>query len=82
VTRIKQTFLFTPMAAGYLCRHGADYSPRTLENWRTARRQTGPRYIRLSYNRVVYRQADLDAWLRRRVVDPSRAGRGRRRSAR
>ncbi|MFK4790057.1 helix-turn-helix domain-containing protein [Microbacterium sp. ZW T5_56] len=35
---------------------------RTLEDWRSPRRKTGPRWIRLG-KRIQYRRATVDAWL-------------------
>jgi predicted DNA-binding transcriptional regulator AlpA len=39
-------------------------SPRTLENYRTS--GTGPAFCKLG-RRVLYRPADLDAWIAARV---------------
>lgn len=36
-------------------------SPGTMRNWRSA--GTGPAYIPLSANTVVYKVSDLEAWL-------------------
>ncbi|WP_426727049.1 helix-turn-helix transcriptional regulator [Corynebacterium auriscanis] len=36
-------------------------SPGTLRNWRSA--GTGPAYIPLSANTVVYKVSDLEAWI-------------------
>lgn len=58
--------LHTPEAAVYL-----GLAPKTLENWRVAK--TGPRYARLGSvgrPRIVYRIADLDAWLDEQVISP------------
>lgn len=47
----------------------ADYlglRPTTLNNWRIAGK--GPRFMRIG-SRVVYRQADLDAYLETRTVE-------------
>lgn len=41
-------------------------SPRTLEGYRS--RGTGPAYARSGGLRVVYRRADLDAWVASRAV--------------
>lgn len=38
--------------------------PQTLREWRTS--GSGPRYVRLSRNRVAYRIEDLDEWERSR----------------
>lgn len=54
--------LKTREAAAYL-RH----SERSLIRWRNAR--VGPPWIRAG-GRIVYRRADLDAWLTRRTVEP------------
>lgn len=45
----------------------ADYRQipvRTLEDWRSPRRKTGPRWIRLG-KRIRHRRATVDAWLER-----------------
>ncbi|XOQ63882.1 MAG: helix-turn-helix domain-containing protein [Bifidobacterium crudilactis] len=36
-------------------------SDRTLAKWR--HRNKGPVYIRLGYNRVVYRRSEIDRWI-------------------
>ena len=41
-------------------------SIETLAQWRSQRR--GIQFIKLSRNRVAYRQADLDAWIQERIV--------------
>lgn len=49
----------------------ADYLgvPRqTLANWRT-REHAGPAYVRIG-RRVMYRRADVDAWIQARRTDP------------
>lgn len=33
----------------------------TLSRWR--QRNTGPKYLRISYNRVLYRETDVNEWL-------------------
>ncbi len=43
--------------------------PRTLDNWRSQGR--GPRYVRVE-RRIVYRVADLEAYLESRTVEPVR----------
>ena len=51
-------------------KEAADYlrlPKRTLDLWREKRR--GPRYYRVE-GRVSYSAADLDAWLKARVVEP------------
>lgn len=35
--------------------------PGTLRNWRSQGR--GPAYVRISGNKILYRVADLEAWL-------------------
>lgn len=40
-------------------------SPLTLANWRVSGK--GPRFIRLSPRKIVYRVADLELWLGERV---------------
>nr|WP_231373888.1 helix-turn-helix domain-containing protein [Thioalkalivibrio sp. ALE11] len=42
-------------------------SPRTLIRWRNMRK--GPPWVKLGH-RVIYRRADLDAWLARNVQAP------------
>lgn len=37
------------------------FSYRTLEDWRE--RYTGPRFIKLPNNRIIYLKADLDDWI-------------------
>ena len=54
-TRMPDTLLNTADAAAYLC-----LSRRTLENWRV--RGGGPRFHKFG-DRVLYAQADLDAWV-------------------
>ena len=39
---------------------------QTLARWRCE--GGGPRYVRLSGNRVAYRAADIDAWLEARIM--------------
>lgn len=58
----------TPTQAGeYL----GDVAPRTLQNWRSGGR--GPAYV--SYGtKIVYRVADLDAFLAAHRVDPASGG--------
>jgi excisionase family DNA binding protein len=58
------TVVDTMGAAEYVGLH-----PRTLENWRSQGR--GLRYLRVG-RRIVYRIADLEAYLESRVVEPSR----------
>lgn len=36
-------------------------SAGTMRNWRT--QGTGPQYLTVSQNKVIYRVADLEAWL-------------------
>jgi predicted DNA-binding transcriptional regulator AlpA len=52
-------------------------SIETLAQWRSQRK--GIPFVKLSRNRVRYRQTDLDHWLNERIVrveqDPSIAGR-------
>lgn len=43
----------------------------TLKRWR--RKGVGPIYVRVAYNRVVYRVSDLDEWLDARAVAPGPA---------
>ena len=57
------TVVDTMRAAEYLGLH-----PRTLDNWRSQGR--GPRYIRISGRRIVYRTRDLDEYLQMRTVEP------------
>jgi excisionase family DNA binding protein len=38
-------------------------SPMTLESWRQQSRSKGPPFIRISHRKVLYRKADLDAFL-------------------
>lgn len=52
----------TVEAAGYL-----GISRKTLEDWRW--RRLGPAYARLG-RRVIYRKADLDAFVESRKVNP------------
>jgi hypothetical protein len=44
-------------AAAYLC-----LSPRTLELWRA--KGNGPRYVKMGGKRVLYRQSDLETFIR------------------
>jgi predicted DNA-binding transcriptional regulator AlpA len=53
--------------AAFLRRH-----PRTLYLWRL--KGTGPRWHKLESGTVLYRRADLEAWLRSRA-NGGRAGR-------
>ena len=43
--------------------------PRTLQNWRAARR--GPHWVRVSGNVVRYRKQDVDAFLAEQVQQPN-----------
>lgn len=52
--------LSTDDAAAYIC-----HSPGTLQNWRSL--GIGPAYCKVG-RRVVYRVADLDAWLSSHAV--------------
>jgi predicted DNA-binding transcriptional regulator AlpA len=36
----------------------------TLSRWR--QNNTGPKYIRISYNRVLYRETDVKEWISQR----------------
>jgi len=54
--------LDTRRAAAYL-----GISPTTLITWRSTQRQAIP-YLKLG-RRVLYRQSDLDAWLRQQLPD-------------
>ena len=65
----------TDQAADYL-----GVSSGTLKRWRQA--GIGPRYIRLSYQIVRYRQQDLDNYLAEHLVDTANQVKGRRRGSR
>ena len=59
---------FPPLLSTF---QASDYSgvPRqTLANWRT-REHTGPVFVRIG-RRVMYRRADVDAWIDQRRSDP------------
>lgn len=57
----------TTQAADY-----AHHSPRTLENWRVYGK--GPRFVKLASGRVLYRPADVIAWIEGEAApSPSRA---------
>lgn len=43
-------------------------SPGTLENWRYEKPYRGPRFCKLSNNKVVYRIADIEAYLAAHAV--------------
>lgn len=58
-------FMTAEDAARYLGK-----SPFTLQWWRSKSR--GPAYTR-SGRQILYRRADLDAWLERQRVDPEAA---------
>lgn len=60
VPSIDQVVMATPAAAKYV-----GFSVDSLKHWRT--RGKGPRFVRVG-TRVVYRIADLDAWLADHVV--------------
>ena len=55
----------TPQAAAKYLGFGAS----TLERWR--RLGIGPKYLKLSSNRVAYLQSHLDDWLDSRVRTPA-----------
>ena len=73
VLDIPSALLSAEQAGAYL-----HVNPRTLANWRVLGR--GPRYVRTS--RVLYRQADLDAWLDAHTFEHSADERARRAGAR
>ena len=41
-------------------------SKHTLADWRS--RQVGPRWVKMSATRVLYRQCDLQEWIEENVV--------------
>jgi predicted DNA-binding transcriptional regulator AlpA len=41
-------------------------STETLAQWRSQKR--GIQYVKISRNRVAYRQSDLDVWIEERIV--------------
>ena len=43
---------------------------QTLANWRHLRK--GPAYIKMSGGKIIYREADLDAYLNARRIDPEK----------
>lgn len=43
-------------------------SPGTLENWRYEKPYRGPRFCKLSNNKVVYRVSDIEEYLAAHVV--------------
>jgi phage terminase Nu1 subunit (DNA packaging protein) len=67
--------LLTPVAVAEI----TGLSVETLAQWRSQRK--GIPFLKLSRNVVRYQQADLDAWLRERIVrvetDSSNAARRR-----
>jgi predicted DNA-binding transcriptional regulator AlpA len=69
------TKLLTPVAVAEI----TGLSVETLAQWRSQRK--GIPFLKLSRNVVRYQQADLDAWLRERIVrvetDSSNAARRR-----
>lgn len=44
-------------------------SAKTLRNWRASAAPKGPRFVRLDGKTVLYRVADIDAWLASHVAE-------------
>lgn len=59
--------LDTPAAADVL-----GISPETMRKWR--HRGIGPAYVQLSRSQVRYRIADLDKWIKSRLIGGSSRG--------
>ena len=67
--------LLTPEAAAkYLGGEDSPISTETLRWWRYMRR--GPNFCRVGARRVMYRKADLDAYVRRGLVEVQEATHG------
>lgn len=65
----EETWLSRRAAALYLTRIGCPVSPRTLEKMASKNNAgKGPPYVRAGWKAVRYRQADLDAWAKKRMV--------------
>lgn len=67
--------LFTPAAAAkYLGGEESPISIETLRWWRHMRR--GPSFCKVGARRIMYRKADLDAYVQKCLVDIQEANRG------
>ncbi len=65
----EETWLSRKAAAIYLTRLGCPVTNRTLEKMAIKNNSGGgPPFVRASWKAVRYRQADLDAWAKRRMV--------------
>ena len=47
--------------------------PSSVRRWRTAQPPQGPPFVKVSPRRTIYSITDVEAWLRKRRVDPSPA---------
>jgi hypothetical protein len=47
--------------------------PSSIRRWRTANPPQGPPFVKLSARVTIYNADDVEAWLRRRRIDPERA---------
>jgi hypothetical protein len=65
----EETWLTRRSAAIYLTRLGCPVSNRMLEKWAAHNNKGGgPAFVRSGWKAVRYRQADLDAWAKKRMV--------------
>jgi len=51
------------------------FAVKTLQSWRAQRR--GPKFVRFSQRMVRYREADVEAFIKNREVEPRAAARSR-----
>jgi hypothetical protein len=63
------TLLVTDDAAAYCLRRGAAVAVSTLKTYRS--RQKGPPFYRGAGKQVLYKPADLDAWIESLRIDPA-----------
>jgi len=53
------------LAEDGVCERYPNFTPRTLQRWRAT--GDGPAFVRAGKRRVLYRVADIEAWLRDRT---------------
>ena len=47
--------------------------PSSIRRWRTSHPPQGPPFVKLSPRVTIYSAVDVEAWIRRRRIDPERA---------